>query len=85
MKILFVYPNHEGYFRVPIGLTLIMTVCEIEGHEVGLFDTTFIASEDNLDSKGREKDKLTKPIPMDEMFTHHTQEEIVNAWIKKNK
>ena len=60
MKILFVYPNHEGYFRVPIGLTLIMTVCEIEGHEVGLFDTTFIASEDNLDSKGREKDKLTK-------------------------
>jgi radical SAM superfamily enzyme YgiQ (UPF0313 family) len=83
MKILFVYPNHEGYFRVPIGLTLIMTVCEIEGHDVGLFDTTFIASEDNLDSKGREKDKLTKPIPMDEMFTHHTQEEIVTAWIKK--
>ena len=85
MKILFLYPNHEGYFRVPIGLTLIMTVCANEGHDVGLFDTTFIASQDNLDSKGREKDKLTKPIPMDQMFNKHTQDEIIGAWVKKIK
>ena len=85
MKVLFLYPNHEGYFRVPIGLTLIMTSCADEGHEVGLFDTTFIAAEDNQDSKDREKDKLVKAIPMDEMFSKHTQEEIVEAWLKKIK
>ena len=55
MKILFVYPNHEGYFRVPIGLTLIMTVCEIEGHDVGLFDTTFIASKTILIARAEKK------------------------------
>ena len=85
MRVLFLYPNHEGYFRVPIGLTLIMTSCANEGHEVGLFDTTFIAATDNQDSKDREKDKLVKAIPMDEMFSKHTQQEITDAWIKKIK
>jgi len=85
MRVLFLYPNHEGYFRIPIGLTLIMTVAANEGHDVGLFDTTFIATGDNLDSKGREKDKLVKAIPMHEMFNKHSQEEIVDAWIKKIK
>ena len=85
MKVLFLYPNHEGYFRVPIGLTLIMTSCANEGHDVGLFDTTFIAATDNQDSKDREKDKLVKAIPMDKMFSKHTQEEITDAWIKKIK
>ena len=89
MRVLFLYPNHEGYFRVPIGLTLIMTVAANEGHEVDLFDTTFIATGDNLDSKGREKDKLVKAIPMHEMFNKHSQEEIVDAckklFTEKNK
>jgi len=83
MKILFLYPNHEGYFRCPIGMTLIMTILDKEGHDVELFDTTFIAVEDNIDSKIREKVKVAKPIPMDQMFNKHTQDEIVNAWIKK--
>ena len=83
MKILFLYPNHEGYFRVPIGITLIMTVCKNAGHDVKLFDTTFIAAEDNLDTLVREKAKLTKPIPMDEMYDKHTQDEIVDLWLKK--
>ena len=83
MKILFLYPNHEGYFRVPIGITLIMTVCKNAGHEVELFDTTFIASEDNVDTLVREKAKLTKPIPMDAMFNKHTQGEIIDLWLKK--
>ena len=45
MKILFIYPNNEGYFRCPIGLTLIMTILRDEGHEIKLFDTTFTAGE----------------------------------------
>ena len=42
MKVLFLYPNHEGYFRCPVGLTLVMTVVANAGHEVKLFDTTFM-------------------------------------------
>ena len=50
MKILFLYPNHEGYFRCPVGLTLIMTIVANEGHEVKLFDTTFMASDKNVNN-----------------------------------
>ena len=51
MKVLFLYPNHVGYFRCPIGLTLIMTMCKNEGHEVHLFDTTFMNVEENQDQE----------------------------------
>ena len=44
MKVLFLYPNHVGYFRCPIGLTLIMTMCKNEGHEVQSDFTTIVAS-----------------------------------------
>ena len=67
MKILFLYPINEGYFRCPVGLTLLMTIAEKEGFEVKLFDTTFIAAEDNIDSKLREKRGDTKPIEMGHM------------------
>ena len=32
MRVMFLYPNNEGYFRCPIGLTLIMTMVENDGH-----------------------------------------------------
>ena len=51
MKIMFLYPNSDGYFRCPIGLTLIMTVLAEEGHEIKLFDTTFMAVGENNDNK----------------------------------
>ena len=68
MKILFLYPNHEGYFRCPVGLTLIMTVVANEGHEVKLFDTTFMNVEENVDNKIREKAGIVKPVPLGHFF-----------------
>jgi hypothetical protein len=56
MKVMFFYPNNEGYFRCPIGLTLIMTILAKEGYEVKLFDTTFMASAENIDTKYGPKD-----------------------------
>ena len=41
MKVLFIYPNAQGYSRIPLGLCLVMTMLEENGHEVDLFDTTF--------------------------------------------
>ena len=63
MKVMFLYPNNDGYFRCPVGLTLIMTILAKEGHEIKLFDTTFMATSDNEDIKIREKLKIVKVIP----------------------
>ena len=40
MKIMFLYPNNDGYFRCPVGMTFLMTILAKEGHEIKLFDTT---------------------------------------------
>ena len=60
MKVMFLYPNNDGYFRCPVGLTLIMTILAKEGHEIKLFDTTFMATSGNEDEKIREKLKVLR-------------------------
>ena len=80
-KVMFLYPNHEGYFRAPVGLTLIMTVTEIAGHEVKLFDTTFMNVSENKDDAVRVKSGQVKPVSMDNYFTKKSKEQIENAWL----
>ena len=80
-KVLFLYPNHEGYFRCPVGLTLIMTVTEIAGHSVKLFDTTFMNVAENLDNKIREKAGQVKPVTMDNFFNKKSKKQIEEAWL----
>ena len=55
---MFLYPNHEGFFRCPVGLTIIMTIVANAGHKVELFDTTFISAKENIDDAMREKGGL---------------------------
>lgn len=85
MKILFIYPNNEGYFRCPIGLTLIMTILRDEGHEIKLFDTTFTASEDAQDNRAREKLGLVKTVPTAHLFEKQSNEKLISDWIKTIK
>ena len=82
MKILFLYPNHEGYFRCPVGLTLIMTVVANEGHNVKLFDTTFMNVGENVDNKIREKAGIVKPVPLDHFFNKKSKNQIEDSWLK---
>ena len=82
MKVLFLYPNHEGYFRCPVGLTLIMTVVENDGHEVKLFDTTFMNSDSNQDNSKREEVGMVKPVTLDNYFDKKSTSEIESDWIK---
>ena len=42
MKILFVYPAQENFTIKPIGISLLMSLCKREGHQVDLFDTSFM-------------------------------------------
>ena len=81
MKVMFLYPNHEGYFRCPVGLTLIMTVVENAGHEVKLFDTTFMYCDENKENKTRERAGFVKPVTLDNYFDKKSTSEIENEWI----
>ena len=82
MKIMFLYPNHEGYFRCPVGLTLIMTVVANAGHEVRLFDTTFMNVSEPIDNKIREKAGIVKPVPLDHFFNKKSKNHIELSWLK---
>ena len=82
MKVMFLYPNNDGYFRCPVGLTLIMTILAKEGHEIKLFDTTFMATSDNEDNKIREKLKIVKAIPTAHFYEKRSEKEIISSWIK---
>lgn len=85
MRVMFLYPNHEGYFRCPVGLTLIMTVVENAGHEVKLFDTTFMNTDENKDNATREQAGLVKPVTLDNYFDKKSTSEIENEWISAVK
>ena len=81
MKIMFLYPNHVGYFRCPVGLTLIMTVCKNAGHDVKLFDTTFMNVSENKDQETREKSGQVKPVALENFFNKKSKSQIETQWL----
>ena len=76
MRVLFIYPNVQGYSRIPLGLCLVMTVIEENGHEVNLFDTTFWMHDENTDSAEREAAGLVKSTDTTNCFKKHSFDEI---------
>jgi len=76
LKILAIYPNEQGYGRLPLGLALLITILLEKGHEVELFDTTFILRSDNIDNAVREKAKLVIPISKSNLYDFKSHEEI---------
>lgn len=60
MKILFIYPNANGYQRVPLGASILITILKNKGHEIELFDTTFMRGQ-NKDNELRIKSGFVIP------------------------
>jgi anaerobic magnesium-protoporphyrin IX monomethyl ester cyclase len=86
MKILAIYPNAEGYFRIPIGLSIIITELIENDHKVELFDTTFMTSSESSDNLARNKAKLVIPVDLSKFYNTKTQDnidEILTEQIKK--
>jgi len=75
LKILFIYPNAEGYGRIPLGISIIITILLENGHQVELFDTTFMKSE-HIDNIIRERAKLVLPVGRSHLYDLHSTEEI---------
>lgn len=60
-KVLFVYPNKEGYPIIPIGISILSGVLKNSGHETDLFDATFMMPQ-RLDHDAREKTGVVKKV-----------------------
>jgi len=76
MKVLFIYPNAQGYSRIPLGLCLVMTMLEENGHEVDLFDTTFWMHSGNTEDEEKAAVGLVKPTDTTHFFKKHSKKEI---------
>jgi anaerobic magnesium-protoporphyrin IX monomethyl ester cyclase len=66
-KVLFVYPNKEGYPIIPTGISLLAGILESQGHEVNLFDITFMVP-DKLDHEAREKTKVVQHVDVEKYW-----------------
>ncbi|MFC2066197.1 B12-binding domain-containing radical SAM protein [Chloroflexota bacterium] len=76
MKVLCIYPNLEGYGKVPLGLSLIASCLLREGHNVELFDPTFIGERGHVDESIRKAAGLVVPTDISHLYETHTAEEI---------
>ena len=77
MKVLFLYPNAEGYARTPLGLSIMMSVLRECGHKFDLFDTTFMRTKENLDSALREKKSMVTTTNTSGFYEFHSDSDIV--------
>lgn len=63
-KILFVYPNKEGYPIIPIAISLLSGILKNANHKVELFDVTFMVPE-RLDHIAREKTRTVRHVDIE--------------------
>jgi radical SAM superfamily enzyme YgiQ (UPF0313 family) len=63
-KVLFVYPNKEGYPIIPLAISVLSGILKYHGHQTDLFDVTFMMSE-RLDHNAREKTGLVDKVDVE--------------------
>ncbi len=66
-KVLFVYPNKEGYPIIPLGISVLVGILKRENHTVDLFDITFMMPE-RLDHNAREKTGVVEKVSVGEYW-----------------
>ncbi len=85
MKILFLYPNFGGYGKIPIGMALVMTILKNQGHEIDLFDVSFIISDRNFNDEQMERVKAVKETDTSEFYNYHSHDQIDELFKSKIK
>ncbi len=81
-KVLFVYPNKEGYPIIPLGISVLSGILKYYNHEVDLFDITFRGSK-RLDHEAREKTGTVKTVDMSKYWGGNQTENIEEEFIKQ--
>lgn len=67
-KILLIYPNKEAYPFIPLSFSILSSILKANGHEVDLFDITFLLGAKRLDHYVREKIGIVKKTNIDEYW-----------------
>jgi len=75
MKILILYPNAEGYGRIPLGMSIIVTLLHNAGHQIEVFDTTFLRG-DNVDNTIRQRAGFVLSTDTSYLYSTYGDEEI---------
>jgi len=57
-RVLFLYPNERGMSTVPPSITTLSQILKDEGHQTGLFDTTFYKFDDELSIEDSDKNTM---------------------------
>lgn len=81
-KILFVYPNKEGYPIIPLGISVLSGILKKNNHEVDLFNVTFMMSE-RLDHKAREKTGQVEKVDVEKYWGYGEKIDINSEFRKK--
>jgi anaerobic magnesium-protoporphyrin IX monomethyl ester cyclase len=81
-RILFVYPNKEGYPIIPLGISVLSGILRHHKHEVDLFDITFMMSE-RYDHDAREKTGVVKKVDVEKYWGSGDKTDIYSEFRKK--
>ena len=58
IKVLFIYPNTYGMNMLPPAIALFSAIFKKDGHQTKIFDTTYYATDQGIDSDGSKEEKL---------------------------
>lgn len=81
-KVLFVYPNKEGYPIIPMGICVLSSLLKKDHHQVDVFDITFMV-EKHLDHEARERTKSVKVVDVSKYWGEFKQVNILAEFEKK--
>lgn len=84
-KVLFIYPNTEGYPMIPLGISVLSGILKAYGHEVDLFDTTFMRGPRYEDLKARERLNIVQKVDVAEYWGKDEKKDIDKELVIKIK
>lgn len=82
-RILFIYPNYESEFRIPLSITILSSCLKKSGHIIDLFDTTFMTPNYNKDTELMEKKGLVEETNLNDYIGDIEEKDIPEELLKK--
>lgn len=79
MKVLMIYPNMGTCLRIPLALAILQAVLKEDGHEVRIFDTTFMSEDYGKDYKYMESRGVVKKTALEDYVGEVEEQDPVTA------
>jgi len=82
-KILFLYPNLESEIRIPLAISILISLAKRMGNSVELFDTTFMVPNSRKDDHLQEDLGILKKTNIDDLIGVVEPSDLDRAWSEK--